>query len=64
MNSQAMSNMQCDRIGQRDGFSDLDYKKINTLYNCRGYDMIDNAPELPQPEPAKNSTEECVDANQ
>ena len=28
------------KLGQRNGFSDTDVRKINTLYNCRGYPQV------------------------
>ena len=30
-------------IGQRNGFSDTDIRKINTLYQCEGYPQVDTA---------------------
>ena len=30
-------------IGQRDGFSNTDVRKINTLYQCEGYPQVDSA---------------------
>ena len=29
------------KLGQRDGMSELDMRKVNTLYDCRGYQGVD-----------------------
>ena len=34
-----IKKMSCT-IGQRRGFSNIDYKKINEVYNCQGYPRL------------------------
>ena len=55
------------KLGQRDGFSDTDIRKINTLYQCRGYPQVGSgatATTTPKPTTPKPWVKpSCVDSN-
>jgi len=54
------------KLGQRDGFSDTDIRKINTLYQCEGYKQTGGGnvkptqKPKPKPEPVQPK---CIDEN-
>lgn len=39
-------------IGQRKGFSDIDFRKVNEIYKCKGYPRLDGKPVTVTPKPA------------
>jgi len=55
---------QCN-LGQRDGFSDTDIRKLNTLYQCKGYPQTGNT--TPKPTTTTTTTTgtgDCEDQNE
>ena len=60
---------QC-KLGQRNGLSKTDVKKINTLYNCRGYPQTTSSgkPKPTKPKPITGETIKpdltCTDSNE
>jgi len=53
------------KLGQRKGFSDTDIRKLNTLYQCRGYPQTSNNLIKPQPTPTQKPwvKPKCQDTN-
>ncbi|XP_023325046.1 zinc metalloproteinase nas-13-like [Eurytemora carolleeae] len=37
------------QLGQKEGFSDTDIRKLNTFYQCSGYPQVDNSVTKPEP---------------
>jgi len=52
-------------LGQRKGFSDTDIRKLNTLYQCKGYPQTSNNLIKPQPTPTQRPwvKPKCQDTN-
>jgi len=48
-------------IGQRNGFSDTDVRKINTLYKCEGYPQVGKGVTAPPTEPTTTAKPGCED---
>jgi len=53
------------KLGQRNGFSDTDIRKLNTLYQCRGFPMTGASLITPQPKPTQKpwTQQKCKDQN-
>jgi len=56
------------KLGQRDGFSDTDIRKLNTLYKCAGYPQTGSGSTTTSTKPATTTPKpwvkpECVDKN-
>ena len=53
------------KIGQRTGFSDTDIRKLNTLYQCKGYAQVGSGASGSKPKPTEKPWVKptCVDTN-
>ena len=54
------------KLGQRNGFSDTDIRKLNTLYQCQGLPMTGQSLITTQPRPTQKpwtQQKKCVDQN-
>ena len=53
---------QCE-IGQRNGLSDTDIRKINTLYKCEGYPQVGGGVTAPPTKPTTTPKPGCKDGH-